>query len=85
MSRAVLYPNMMPHPSQECRRDKERVMSLRPSPDVSRMHRMSDADGTIWAFTKKAQMKAFMRCRREAKHFLSPRELLTQSLGNGTI
>ena len=66
--------------------DKEMIMTLRTSPQVNKMHRLTDRDGTIWAFEDKEQMKEFKRLSRGTKakrrHFLSDREILSGWLGN---
>lgn len=77
-----VHQNLMHSLSDESRRDRERIASLRPSPDVAGMYRHRDPDGTIWAFSKKRQLSSFLKHRKseETKNYLSPRELLTQSL-----
>ena len=65
--------------------DKEMVMTLRTSPQVNKMHRLTDRDGTVWAFEDKKQMQEFKQMRRGTKakrHFLSDRELLSGWLHN---
>jgi hypothetical protein len=55
----------------------------RTSPEISSMYRHVSKDGTIWAFESKRKMDNFKRRHletRRSKHFLSPREALSQSL-----
>jgi hypothetical protein len=65
--------------------DRQAVMMLRPSPEINHMHRITDKDGTVWAFTNKTKMQEFKHNRRETKakkHFLSDREILSGWLHN---
>ena len=63
------------------RSDKESMKKIaRKSPDVSRMQRITDADGTVWGFSSPAKAKYFTKHReelqRKSTHFLSGREIL---------
>ena len=62
----------------------ENTLLSRPSPDVSQMFRFTDKEGAMWAFSDKAKMRDFKRCRRgtKTKHFLSDREVLSYMLHN---
>jgi hypothetical protein len=67
--------------------DRQAVMMLRTSPEVNHMHRITDRDGTVWAFSNKAKMQEFKHLRRETKakkQFLSDREILSGWLHNET-
>lgn len=63
------------------RSDKESIKKItRKSPDVSRMKRITDPDGTVWSFCSPAKAKFFTSHREELQkkstHFLSGREIL---------
>ena len=63
------------------RSDKETISRIkRKSPDVSKMKRIVDKDGTVWAFSSPAKAKNFVANREtllsKEAHFLSGREIL---------
>jgi len=63
------------------RSDKETMKrTKRKSPDVSKMKRIVDKDGTVWGFSSPAKAKNFVANRdkllSKAGHFLSGREIL---------
>ena len=63
------------------RSDKETIKKItRKSPDVSRMQRITDPSGTLWAFSSEKKARYFVSHReelqRKSTHFLSGREIL---------
>ena len=63
------------------RSDKETISRIkRTSPDVSKMKRITDPDGTTWAFSSEKKARHFVNHReelqRKSTHFLSGREIL---------
>jgi hypothetical protein len=63
------------------RSDKESIRSInRTSPDISKMRRIVDSSGTIWAFSSEKKARYFVNHREELlskeAHFLSGREIL---------
>ncbi len=63
------------------RSDKETIRKItRKSPDVSQMKRVTDSNGTIWAFSSEKKARHFVNHReelqRKSTHFLSGREIL---------
>jgi hypothetical protein len=63
------------------RSDKETIKRLkRTSPDVSKMKRIVDKDGTVWGFSSPAKARNFVANREtllsKEAHFLSGREIL---------
>jgi len=63
------------------RSDKEAIKRIkRTSPDVSKMKRVVDKDGTVWGFSSPAKAKNFVTNREallsKEAHFLSGREIL---------
>jgi hypothetical protein len=63
------------------RSDKEIMKrTKRTSPDLSKMERIKDPDGTVWGFCSPAKAKKFANNRDKlldkGSHFLSGREIL---------
>ena len=63
------------------RSDKEAIRRIkRKSPDVSKMKRVTDPNGTVWAFSSEKKARHFVNHREELlskeAHFLSGREIL---------
>jgi hypothetical protein len=63
------------------RSDKETVKrTKRTSPDLSKMRRIVDSSGTIWAFSSEKKARYFVNHREKLlskeAHFLSGREIL---------
>lgn len=63
------------------RSDKESIKRIkRASPDLSKMKRIVDSSGTIWAFSSEKKARYFVNHREKLlskeTHFLSGREIL---------
>lgn len=59
------------------------ITNRRASPDVSNMFVHRDKQGTIWAFENKKKLDKFLKRKPNdrVRNYLSPREILSQTLG----